>query len=290
MSSTPSPSGLTHICAALDVPRNLLQFLLVTLGPVWNHRHPQQRWGRRRAPLLPLLVGTLVYLRDGTTFRRAAARAGTSRSLPHQHFAEIVALVADLGVCQADGTLLTPGLLLEWLAEMKAAGEVVLIDGTFTRCPRPGACWSAQRPFYDSKHHAHTVNTQVLTTGTGDILGVHGGWPGAVPEPDQLRFSWFTPALLSSAVMVVGDRGFRGARKDVGVTCAAGNHRTPKPGDAEITLARAENERPNSLLKSWRVMDRTHLGRVVLLDTVTRAVAALVGLKTYGYRHPAWGA
>jgi hypothetical protein len=73
--STFAPSGLTSICAVLGVSRNLLQFLLRSLGPQWRANHPDRPVGRPRRGLTVLLAGTLAYLRDGTTFARAGARS-----------------------------------------------------------------------------------------------------------------------------------------------------------------------------------------------------------------------
>ena len=85
-----------------------------------------------------------------------------------------------MGILQPDGTLLTRDKLKDWVKEMKKKGEYVLIDGTYTLCPKPGK-WAAQKLFYDPKHKACTTNVQSLTTATGDLLAVHGGWPGSVP-------------------------------------------------------------------------------------------------------------
>ena len=141
---------------------------------------------------------------------------------------------------------------------------------------------------YDAKHRAHAVNTQTLTTTAGDLLAVHGGWPGSIPEPDQLRHSTFIDAVTTSKVTVVTDAGYRPARSDLGVVCRAGNHKSPKAGDAQITRVRAENERPNALLKAWRIMDRIRIRSMTKIHTITAAVATLVGLRTYGHRHPNW--
>ncbi|WP_158550749.1 transposase family protein [Geodermatophilus sp. TF02-6] len=265
---------------------DLLWYLIAVLGPRWRGEHPQRRRGRRRASFVDLLAGTLVYLRQSTSFRAAAAAAHLPRSTLHDAFGPIVAMIAELGICQADGTLLREEDLQQWCAEMAEHGELVLLDGTATRCPRPGASWAAQKPMWDAKHRCHATNTETLTTEHGDLLAVHGGWPGSVPEADQARHSSFIGAVLASEVAIVTDAGFRSARADLHVICRAGNHKTPQPGDREITRARAENERPHALLKSWRIMDRTRITPLVKIHAITSAV--LVGLQTYGHRRPDW--
>ena len=278
--------GLRDRSWQIDVAPELIMFLITAVGPRWRRCFPDQPTGRPRADFVDLLFGTLVYLREATTFRRAAARAGVSATTLNDAFHPMTEMIADLGICQADATMLTEDTLGSWCAEMKAHGEIALVDGTHTRCPKPGRSWAAQKPMYDAKHRVHAVNTQTMTTAAGDLLAVHGGWPGSVPEPDQLRHSTFAGAMTTSKVAVVTDAGYRPARGDLGVICRAGNHKSPKSGDGAITLARAENERPNSLLKAWRIMDRIRIQPLTKIHTIVGAVATLVGLRTYGHRHP----
>jgi uncharacterized membrane protein YsdA (DUF1294 family) len=228
----------------------------------------------------------LHLLRNGLTLAKAAALAGVSEGTLAGHYKELLAMISNLGVVQADGTWLTTEKLEGWLAEMADAGEIALVDGTWTRCPKPSN-WLVQKPFYDSKHKIHAYNTQVLSTQCGDVLAVHGGWPGAVPEAEQLRHSVFTPAMLASGVVVVADRGYRPARADMGVLCARGNLRTPQPGDKEVTAARPECERAVSLLKNWKIMERTRLSWAVH-HVAAAVVGVLVGLQVYGHRTAEW--
>lgn len=247
-------------------------------------RAPSGQYWPPRTPLAVLLVGVLQMLRNGLTLAKSAAVAGCSEGTLAGYYKELLGMIAALGVVQADGTWLTSEELTNWLAEMAEAGELVCVDGTWTRCPKPSK-WLAQKPFYDSKHKIHAYNTQVLATQHGDVLAVHGGWPGRVTEAEQLRYSDFAQALRDSGVRPVTDRGYRPAREDMRVLCAAGNHRTPQPGDREITAVRPECERAVSLLKNWQIMQRTRLGWATH-HLVTAAVAVLVGIQTYGHRTP----
>lgn len=287
MSSTALP-GLNQHCAVLNLPRQHILLLCHLLAAPWSAAHPVQPTGRPRIPLLVLLVGLLYLLRKGFTLASAAALAGVGAGTLAGHYKELLAMISALGVVQADGTWLTVEKLNGWLSEMVDTGEIALVDGTWTRCPKPSK-WLAQKPFYDSKHKIHAYNTQVLATGFGDVLAVHGGWPGAVSEPEQLRYSVFADAVKTSGVTVVADRGFRAARADMGVLCARGNHRTPQPGDSEITAARPECERAVSLLKNWKIMERTRLGWAVH-HLAAAAVGVLVGLQVYGHRTAEWEA
>lgn len=283
--------GLRDLSSTLDIPINLLLFLIAAIAPRWRAAHPPQRCGRPRAEFTDLLAGTLIYLREATTFRRAAARVGLGRSTLARAFHELVTLIASLGIAQADGTLLRPdqpGALRAWLGEMATAGELALVDAVPTRGPRPGRSWAAQKPMYDPKHGYHAFNTQTLTTECGDLLAVHGGWPGAIHEVTQLRHSHFAAPLRESDVAVVTDAGYRPARRDFGVIARAGKFREPAPGDREIARARAENERPHALLKAWRSVERTRIRPCVKVHAMVQAVAVLVGLLTYGQRVAGW--
>ena len=136
----PAPSGLTDHSRALNLPRHLLQYLAQQLRPDWLQHHPNKPTGRPRVSFLTLLLGTLYYLRDHHTLDAAAAHVHISKGTLAEAYKEIVALIANLGICQADGTLLTPDLLEAWLSEMAAAGEIALVDGTDTQglpSPRP---------------------------------------------------------------------------------------------------------------------------------------------------------
>lgn len=286
MTST-CPPGLFCICPQLGLPCQVVVELLKRLAPLWTAAHPAKRFGRPRIPLRTLLFGVLIRVEDGTTLRRTAARVGVGLGTISRANTELLKMIAGLGIVQPDGTFLTAETLTGWLKEMAVAGEVVLADGCATRCPRPGSSWVGQKVFWDAKHDCHAYNTIVLTTGTGDLLAVHGGWPGAVTESEQLTHAWFAPALIAANVRVVTDRGFRPARKSkINLTCAAGNHRNPQPGDAEITRARSENERGVSIVKSATIMVRTTTRRLVSAHHEAGAAAVIHALKIHLRHHP----
>jgi hypothetical protein len=51
--------GLRDLSSTLDVPVDVVLFLVAELGPRWRDRHPQRAAGRRRASFCDLLAGTL---------------------------------------------------------------------------------------------------------------------------------------------------------------------------------------------------------------------------------------
>jgi len=92
-------------------------------------------------------------------------------------------------------------------------------------------------------------------------------------------------------VRVVADRGYRrrGLDGKLTVTTARGNHRTPQPGDREISVNRCEVERPIGLLKAWAMVRRSRVWWRAH-HPITAAVAVLMGLRTYGPRVAGWPA
>jgi hypothetical protein len=168
------PPGLRDLSSTLDVPIELVMFLIRVLWPRWRREHPQHRKGRRRAPFVGLLAGALIYLRQAGTFRSAAAQAGLPRSTLHDAFHPLMVLIAGLGICQADGTLLDEEGLQQWCREMAEHGELALLDGVPTRAPRPGASWAAQKPMWDPlcrvRHSGSYADPPVMPTVAGERL------------------------------------------------------------------------------------------------------------------------
>jgi len=121
--------------------------------------------------------------------------------------------LATLGYCQPEGTFITSlDDLRQWLAEMAASGEAVVVDGLATRVQRP-AGWANQKVLYDAKRHAHTAQGVVVSTTWGDLLWVDGGWPGSCHEHELIELSGLGEVLDAAGVASLLDRGFRGLAK-----------------------------------------------------------------------------
>jgi hypothetical protein len=112
-----------------------------------------------------------------------------------------------------DGSFLTTVEQLgEWLAEMAAAGEAVLVDGLATRVQRPRG-WANQKVLYDPKRHTHTAQGLAISTIHGDLLWLDGGWPGCCHEQELVTLAGLDDALDRVEVASLLDRGFRGMAK-----------------------------------------------------------------------------
>jgi hypothetical protein len=82
---------------------------------------------------------------DGLSYRRAARMVGISKTEVGDSMDLLLGKLAALGYCQPDGTFITSlDDLRQWLGEMAAAGEAVVVDGLATRVQRP-AGWANQK-------------------------------------------------------------------------------------------------------------------------------------------------
>ena len=109
--------GLRGRACQIDIPVQMLALLITLVGPRWARAYPNAGTGRPRADFVDRLFATLVYLRESTTFRRVGARVHLSASTVQRAFHPMVEMIADLGICQADATMLTGDDLASWCAE-----------------------------------------------------------------------------------------------------------------------------------------------------------------------------
>jgi len=219
--------------------------------------------------------------KTGMTTRMAAGITKIGKSTLNTAFTQLTLLLRNRRPIAQDGAEMTDENLLKYLREMLETGELLLLDGTGTECPRPTK-WLDQLMFYDYKHHMHDYQTIVLTSEFGEILAVHGGWPGKIPEWDAAWHSQFIEIVKEAYTKVVTDRGFRASHPE-NFIAAKGQHSTPQPGDAEITRTRAENERAMSTLKNFKIMERTRLAWMKH-HYITNVIAFLATLKQFEQR------
>jgi hypothetical protein len=119
-------------------------------------------------------------LLDGLSYRRAGRAVGISKTEVGDSLNLLLGPLGALGFCQSDGSFITSlEQLGEWLAEMAAAGEAVLVDGLAIRVQRPRG-WANQKVLYDAKRHAHTAQGVAVSTVWGDLLWCDGGCQEAV--------------------------------------------------------------------------------------------------------------
>src|SRR6266536_5801568 len=96
--------------------------------------------------------------------------------------------------------------LRQWLGEMAATGEAVVVDGLGTRVQRP-AGWVNQKVLYDAKRHTHTAQGLALSTIWGDLLWCDGGWPGSCHEQELVELAGLGEVLDAAGVASLLDRG-----------------------------------------------------------------------------------
>jgi hypothetical protein len=199
-------------CPRSSLPASVLDWLARRLA----HLAPPRPPGTGGTPPLTLEVrldAVASVLLDGLSYRRAGRAVGISKTEVGDSMDLLLGELAALGFCQPDGSFITTVAQLgEWLAEMAAAGEAVLVDGLATRVQRPRG-WANQKVLYDAKRHTHTAQGLAISTIHGDLLWLDGGWPGCCHEQELVTLAGLDDALDRVEVASLLDRGFRGMAK-----------------------------------------------------------------------------
>ena len=199
-------------CPRSSLPAAVLAWLAGRLADLAPPRPPGQG-GNRPLALEVRLDAVAAVILDGLSYRRAARMVGISKTEVGDSMNLLLPKLATLGYCQPEGTFITSlDDLRQWLAEMAAAGEAVVVDGLATRVQRP-AGWANQKVLYDAKRHAHTAQGVVVSTIWGELLWVDGGWPGSCHEHELIELSGLGEVLDAAGVASLLDRGFRGLAK-----------------------------------------------------------------------------
>jgi DDE superfamily endonuclease len=199
-------------CPRSSLPADVLAWLAGRLAHLLPSRPPGQG-GTPPLALEARLDAVAAVILDGLSYRRAGCMVGISKTEVGDSMDLLLGRLAALGYCQPDGTFIT-GLedLRQWLAEMAAAGEAVVVDGLATRVQRPCG-WANQKVLYDVKRHAHTAQGLAVSTIHGDLLWVDGGWPGSCHEHELVELSGLGEVLDDGELASLLDRGFRGLAK-----------------------------------------------------------------------------
>lgn len=229
-----------HHQALFGLSPEALEALFEAAVPVLlaRRREAQARPGRQRAvgagrkrrltPQQEILM-TLVYLRHNVAHAVVGELFGVSADTSENTFHEVLPVLQ--AVCPSE----------RWEAEKRwkkgtpswtpESQDRVLIDTFETPIPRPSRD-AAQRRVYSGKKKRHTLKTQIVTDGQGEIAEVSGGHRG--PTADKTLCAQSGVIARYPNATAYGDRAYLGAPR-VRVP-----HRRPPKG--ELTEAqRAEN-------------------------------------------------
>jgi hypothetical protein len=280
-------------CPRSSLPAEVLTYLAGRLAHLLPPRPP----GVGGNPPLALEVrldAVAAVLLDGLSYRRAGRMVGISKTEVGDSMDLLLAGLATLGYCQPDGTFITTlADLREWLGEMAAAGEAVLVDGLATRVQRPRG-WANQKVWYDAKRHAHTAQGLAVSTVHGDLLWCDGGWPGSCHEHELVTLSGLDEVLDASGVASLLDRGFRGmAKRREHWHAPVGDRRTKdRLSDGQRAYNRCQaglralvEQSIGHLANAWSL--RRWRGRFYRVRDLYRAAGALVWLGRWLHRVPA---
>jgi len=235
------------------------------------------------------LDAVAAVLLDGLSYRRAGRTVGISKTEVGESLDLLLGPLADLGLCQPDGTFISSlDELGERLAEMAEVGEAVCVDGLATRVQRPRG-WANQKVLNDAKRHTHTAQGLAVSTIWGDLLWVDGGWPGSCHEHELLGLAGLAGALESRwSVCWTGGFGHgQGARA---LACAGrgpAHHRPahrraagvqPRAGGLRALVEQSIAHLANAWsLRRWR-------GLLYRVRDVFRAAGALICLGRWLHR------
>jgi len=236
-------------------------------------------------------VGAVIL--DGLSYRRAGRAVGISKTEVGDSLDLLLPKLAALGYCQPDGRFITTlEDLRQWLGEMAATGEAVVVDGLGTRVQRP-AGWVNQKVLYDAKRHTHTAQGLALSTIWGDLLWCDGGWPGSCHEQELVELAGLGEVLDAAGVASLLDRGFRGMAKTRAHWHApVGDRRTKdRLSDAQRAFNRVQaglralvEQSIGHLANAWAL--RRWRGLLYRVRDVYRAAGVLVCLGRWLHRIP----
>jgi hypothetical protein len=279
-------------CPRSSLPARVLAWLAGRLA----HLHPPRPPGQGGTPPLSLEVrldAVAAVILDGLSYRRAGRAVGISKTEVGDSLDLLLPELATLGYCQPDGSFITSlDDLRNWLGEMTAAGEAVVVDGLATRVQRPRG-WANQKVLYDAKRHTHTAQGLAISTIHGDLLWCDGGWPGSCHEHELLALAGLERVLDGVEVASLLDRGFRGMAKTRGHWHApVGDRRTID----RLTPEQRTYNRLQAGLRALVEQSIAHLGNAWALRRwrgllyrvrdVFRAAGALICLGRWLHRVP----
>lgn len=181
-------------------------------------RRPGGGRTRRLSPEQEILLA-LVYLRHNVAHCVVGQLFGVSADTSENTFAEVVLVLCD--TCPSghfDAHKKWKKSEPSWHPDTL---DKVLIDSFETPIPRPSDN-ETQRRLYSGKKKRHTLKSQVVTDGAGEILEVVGGYRG--PMSDKKVYAQSGVSGRYKEAVKQGDLGYKG------VEGVAVPHKKPKGG------------------------------------------------------------
>lgn len=282
---TCSESRLRALCG---LSRKALEALFAEAVPALLERRRAahaQRSGRKRAcgggrkrrltPRMEFML-TLIYLRHNVSHEVVGGLFGVSADTSENTFHEVVAVL--LAVCPSQ----------RWDAEKKwrkgepswnpEAADRILVDSFETPAPRPSRD-EAQRRVYSGKKKRHTLKTQVVTDGQGEVLEITPGYRG--PTADKRLYEQSGVSERYGTAERYGDKAYQG------VDGMRVPHKKPKGGtltpeqreeNRELARIRVRVEHGIRRLKAFRIVRDEYRLAFGLFPRVASVVVGLVQL------------
>ena len=275
-------------------PAALGELLAAVLPPLMEKRHAQQEakknrqravGGGRRRKLLPCqeVLITLMYLRHNVSHAVCGQMFHVSADISENSFHEVVLLLR--AVCPAD----------RWDAEKKWTKkepswhpdtlDLILVDSFETPLCRPSLpdvqqkFYSGKKKFYSGKKKRHTIKTQILTDGRGEVLSIEPGHPG--PKSDKKLYEGSRAAGQYPQAARRADLAYVGVPEMLlPHKKPRGGHLTPeqKQENRHAARARVPVEHGVRRVKAWRILRDEYRLAQGLFPLIAWATVGLVHL------------
>jgi hypothetical protein len=274
--------------AFCGLPRKSLEALLEAAVPellAERRRRQENRpnrkrkvGGGRRRTLTPEheIMMTLIYLRHNVSHEVVGALFGMSADTSENTLHEVVPVLRKVCPDQRwDAEKQWNKSEPSWKPEEV---EQALVDSFETPTRRPSRD-EAQRRIYSGKKKRHTLKTQVVTDGTGEILEIDAGHRG--PTADKKLYERSGAATRYPQAEKYGDRAYQGT---AGMKVP---HKKPKGGT--LTEAQREENRQHAAvrvrvehgvrrLKAFRILREDYRLALGLFPRIASVVVGLVHL------------
>jgi hypothetical protein len=203
----------------------------------------------------------LLHLRKNETLHQVGVGFGVSTATAGRYVTEAVDILAG----QAP-------TLLDALQDHDP-DEFLILDGTLIRTDRV----AADEPYYSQKHRHHRMNVAVLARPDGTALWYSRALPGRTHDLTAARAHGVIQACLTRQILVLADRGYRGAGATVRTSYYGRD--LPEPYaqfNRDHAQLGAPGERAFARLKQWRIFRTARCSP----NRISRTAAAVHAIET----------